>query len=65
MPFFGQILTKDGLKPDPHKVDVIQQWPTPTCVTELLPWFSELSLQNHSLSFRSETTITGTTEIQE
>ena len=35
MPFFGQILTKDGLKPDPQKVDVIQQWPTPTCVTEL------------------------------
>ena len=35
VPFFGQILTKDGLKPDPHKVDVIQQWPTPTCVTEL------------------------------
>ena len=35
VPFFSQILTKDGLKPDPHKVDVIQQWPTPTCVTEL------------------------------
>ena len=35
MPFFGQILTKDGLKPDPDKVDVIQQWPTPTYVTEL------------------------------
>ena len=35
VPFFGQVLTKDGLKPDPHKVDVIQQWLTPTCVTEL------------------------------
>ena len=35
MPFFSQIFTKDGLKPDPHKVDVIQQWPTPTCVAEL------------------------------
>ena len=23
------------MKPDPHKVDVIQQWPTPTCVTKL------------------------------
>ena len=35
MPFYGRILTKDGLKPDPHKVDVILQWPTSTCVTEL------------------------------
>ena len=33
--FLAKILTEDGLKPDPHKVDVIQQWPTPTCVTEL------------------------------
>ena len=35
VPFFGQVLTKEGLKPDPHKVDVFQQWPTPTCVSEL------------------------------
>ena len=35
VPFFGQVLTKEGLRPDPHKVDVIKQWPTPTNVTEL------------------------------
>ena len=35
MPFFGQVLTKEGLRPDPYKVDVIKQWPTPTNVTEL------------------------------
>ena len=35
VPFFGQILTKEGLRPDPHKVHVIKQWPTPTNVTEL------------------------------
>ena len=33
VPFFGQVLTSKGLQPDPHKVDVIQQWPTPTCVS--------------------------------
>ena len=33
--FFDQVLTKEGLKPDPHKVDVIKQLPTPTNVTEL------------------------------
>ena len=25
VPFFGQVLTKEGLRPDPHKVDVIKQ----------------------------------------
>ena len=35
VPFFGQVLTKEGLRPDLHKVDVIKQWPTPTNVTEL------------------------------
>ena len=35
VPFFGQVLTKEGLRPDPHKVDVIKQWSTPTNVTEL------------------------------
>ena len=35
VPFFGQILTKEGLRPDLHKVDVIKQWLTPTNVTEL------------------------------
>ena len=35
VPFFGKILTKEGLRPDSHKVDVIKQWATPTNVTEL------------------------------
>ena len=35
VPFFGQVLTHQGLKPDPCKVDVILNWPTPTNTTEL------------------------------
>ena len=35
VPFFGQVLMKEGLRPDLHKVDVMMQWPTPTNVTEL------------------------------
>ena len=35
VPFFGQVLTPQGLKPDPHKVNVIQNWPTPTNTTKL------------------------------
>ena len=29
VPFFGNILSKDGLSPDTMKVELIQQWPTP------------------------------------
>ena len=43
MPFFGQVPTKDGLRPDPHKVDVIKQWPTPTNVTELLSFLGSVN----------------------
>ena len=43
MPFFGQILTKEGLRPDLHKVDVIKQWPTPTNVTELQSFLGSVS----------------------
>ena len=35
VPFFGQVLIKEGLRPDLHKVDVVKQLPTPTNVTEL------------------------------
>ena len=29
VPFFGNVLTKDGIKPDPKKVEAIQNWPIP------------------------------------
>ena len=42
VPFFGQVLTPQGLKPDLHKIDVIQNWPTPTNTTELQSFLSDL-----------------------
>ena len=33
--FFGHLLTKDGMKPDPKKVKDIQQWPAPKDIKEL------------------------------
>ena len=30
VPFFGNILSKDGLSPDTKMEELIQQWPTPT-----------------------------------
>ena len=44
VPFFGNILSKDGLSPDTRKVELIQQWPTPTN-HKVLSWYSKLSLQ--------------------
>ena len=29
VPFYGNMLTKDGIKPDPKKVEAIQDWPIP------------------------------------
>ena len=35
VPFFGMVLTADGIKPDPRKVETIKKWPVPRNVTEL------------------------------
>ena len=40
VPFFRNILSKDGLSPDTRKVELIQQWPTPTNHKELQSFFT-------------------------
>ena len=35
IPWLGQILSKDGVRPDPTKTEVIADWPRPTNVKEL------------------------------
>ena len=35
VPFFGMVLTADGIKPDPRKAETIKKWPVPQNVTEL------------------------------
>ena len=35
VPFFGQHLSTEGIKPDPNKVKVIKDWPIPPNVKEL------------------------------
>ena len=35
IPFFGQVLAPEGLKLIHSNINVIQQWPTPTCTLEL------------------------------
>ena len=54
MPFFGQVLTKEGLRPDPHKVDVIKQWPTPTNVTELQSFLGSVNYLSKFIPYLSD-----------
>ena len=35
VPFFGHLLTKNGVKPDPKKVEAICNWPVPMDITQL------------------------------
>jgi len=33
--YLGHIISKDGVATDPNKLSIIQQWPSPTTITEL------------------------------
>ena len=35
MPYLGHVIGKDGVKPDPKKVQSVVDWPTPTCLREV------------------------------
>ena len=35
VPFFGHLLTKNGVKHDPKKVEAIHNWPIPKDITQL------------------------------
>ena len=49
VPFFGNVLFKDGLSPDTKKVELIQQWPTPTNHKELQSFLGTVNYLSHFL----------------
>ena len=51
VPFFRNLLSKDGLSPDNGKV---QQWPTPMNQTELQSFLGTVNYFNHFLAFLSD-----------
>ena len=53
VPFFGNILSKDGLSPDNKKVELIQQCPSPTNQKELQSFLGKLLIMILGISFRS------------
>ena len=47
MSFFGMVLTADGIKPDPRKVETIKKWPIPQNVTELQSFLGSVNYLSH------------------
>ena len=54
VPFFRNILSKDGLSPDTKKVELIQQWPTPTNHKELQCFLGTFNYLSRFLAFLSD-----------
>ena len=54
VPFFGQTLTKQGLKMDYKKWQVIQQWPTPTNVKELQSFLGSVNYLSKFIPYLSD-----------
>ena len=54
VPFFRNVLSTDGLSPDTSKVELIQQWPTPTNQTELQSFLGTVNYLSHFLAFLSD-----------
>ena len=53
VPFFRNILSKDGLSPYSKKVELIQQWPTPTNHKELQSFLETVTYLSRFLAFLS------------
>ena len=48
LPYLGHIVGRDGIKPDPAKVQSVVDWPTPTCLREVLQF---LGLTNFFIKY--------------
>ena len=54
VPFFGQTLTKKGLKMDSKKWQVVQDWPAPTNVKELQSFLGSVNYLSKFIPYLSE-----------
>ena len=54
VPFFGNILSKDGLSPDTRKVELIQQWPTLANHKDLQSFLGTVNYLSRFLAFLSD-----------
>ena len=54
VPFFRNVLSKDGLSPDTRKVELIHQWPTPMNQTELQSFLGTVNYLSCFIAFLSD-----------
>ena len=54
VPFFGNVLSKDGLRPDNIKVQLIKDWPVPTNHKELQSFLGMVNYLSRFLAFLSD-----------
>ena len=54
VPFFGNTLSKDGLRPDMNKVKLIQEWLTPTNQKEIQSFLGTFNYLSRFLPFLSD-----------
>ena len=54
MPFFGHVLTKDGIQPDMSKVKLILDWPIPENQKELQQFLGSVNYLSKFLAFLSD-----------
>ena len=54
VPFFGNVLSKDGFSPDTRNIELIQQWPMPMNQTELQSFLGTVNYLSHFLAFLSD-----------
>ena len=54
VPFFGMMLTENGIKPDPKKIEAIKNWPVPQNVTELQSFLGSVNYLSHFITDLSQ-----------
>ena len=54
VPFFRNVLSKDGLSPDTRKIELIPQWPMPMNQMELQSFLSTVNYLSNFLAFLSD-----------
>ena len=54
IPFFGHVLTKDGIQPDESKVKLILDWPIPENQKELQQFMGSVNYLSKFLAFLSD-----------